>query len=253
MNVETRFATETPGSFQCIVRGVNLKATGRTRVGLPRNLRALVESVKVITRSVTSLSGGATVKVMEFDQTSPEVDVASSVTTAFAGSNNDLVFTAKAPGNAGDGITIAFTDPSANDATLSIEVSSEVLIIVNLATDGTGVITSTASQVKAAIEALAEAAALVTVAFAPGNDGTGVVAAAVVSTENGLNANVGEDVQTLVSSVALSNSAATDTAQTLTVASAKLCKEGSAISFEVTSAATATAQTADVLISGTII
>lgn len=95
--------------------------------------------------------------------------------TALTGSNNDLVFVAKAPGTTPT-VRIAFVDPSANNAALSVAVASQD-ITVNLATNGSGTITSTAAQVKAAIEASAAAAALVTVALAPSNDGTGVVTA----------------------------------------------------------------------------
>jgi hypothetical protein len=50
-------------------------------------------------------------------------------------------------------------------------------ITVNVATNGGGAATSTASQILAAIEASPDASALVTVALAPGSDGSGVVTA----------------------------------------------------------------------------
>lgn len=101
---------------------------------------------------------------------------ASSYSTNLTGSNNDLTFTAVTAGADGDDITIAYIDPSANSATLSVDVT-DTDIVVNLATNGSGAITSTANQVKAAIQAKAEAAALVSVALKTGNTGAGVVTA----------------------------------------------------------------------------
>lgn len=101
---------------------------------------------------------------------------ASTLSTNLTGSNNDLTFTAVTAGADGDDISIEYVDPSANSAALSVDVTGDA-IAVNLATNGSGTITSTASQVKAAIEASAAASALVTVALKTGNTGAGVVTA----------------------------------------------------------------------------
>lgn len=98
-----------------------------------------------------------------------------------AGDDNALTFTAVAYGVGGNSITIAYLDPSANDAALSVDVTGSA-ITVNLATDSGGLITSTAAEVLAAIEADALADALVTVAIDTGDsgvadDGSGVVTA----------------------------------------------------------------------------
>jgi len=90
--------------------------------------------------------------------------------------NGVLTWTAVASGDAGNGITIIQQDPQGNSQTLSITVNGKT-IIASLATDGTGVITTTAALLKAAIEAKAEAAALVTVEYS----GTG---AGLVKDEN---------------------------------------------------------------------
>lgn len=102
--------------------------------------------------------------------------VPAVLTTALAGSNNDLTFLAVTAGVDGNSITVALVDPSANNAALSVDVLASA-ISVNLATGPAGEIVSTAAQVKAAINADAEAAALVTAAIAPGNTGWGVVTA----------------------------------------------------------------------------
>lgn len=97
------------------------------------------------------------------------------------GDDNGLTFTAVAYGTDGNAISIAYVDPEANDATLSVSVSGTA-ISVSLATDETGDITSTAAEVLAAIEAHARADELVTVAIdasdsGAGDDGSGIVTA----------------------------------------------------------------------------
>jgi hypothetical protein len=101
----------------------------------------------------------------------------ATLTTALAGANNDLVYTAVATGAEGNDVTIAYIDPAANDAVLDVVVTGTD-IVVNLATDGGGTITTTADDIKAAIALDAAAVALVgTVVDAGGNDGSGLVIA----------------------------------------------------------------------------
>jgi hypothetical protein len=100
----------------------------------------------------------------------------SSVTTALTGTNNDLVFTAIAESPEGYPPSVGYVNPATPNAALSVSVTNGY-IRVSLATNGSSVITSTAAQVKTAIEGNAPAAALITVANAAGNDGSGVVTA----------------------------------------------------------------------------
>ncbi len=98
-----------------------------------------------------------------------------------AGDDNALTFTAVAYGAEGNDITIAYVDPAANDAELSVSVDGTD-IVVSLATGVAGAITSTAAEVLAAIEATPAADALVTVVInaadtGAGDDGSGVVTA----------------------------------------------------------------------------
>ena len=96
-------------------------------------------------------------------------------TTALAGVNNDLTFLAKTAGVAGNGITVALVNGgSSQPLTVGVVASA---ITVNLATSSGGAITSTATQVKNAINAKTEAKALITASVAPGNSGAGVVVA----------------------------------------------------------------------------
>lgn len=100
---------------------------------------------------------------------------AASVTTSMAGTNNDLTLTAKSDGTGGNSIRFRIVVSGASTA-LSVSVSGND-ITVNSATNAGSAATSTAAQVRDAINGNGPASALVTAALASGNDGTGVVAA----------------------------------------------------------------------------
>lgn len=95
--------------------------------------------------------------------------------TALAGSNNDIQLIARDPGVGGLDITLTIA-VAGNNTALSVAVATKA-ITVNAATNGSGVATSTAAQVVAAINASDAARALVIAALAPSNDGTGAVVA----------------------------------------------------------------------------
>jgi hypothetical protein len=109
---------------------------------------------------------------MPVEAATPVNAVAAALTTNLTGTNNDIVFTAKAKGNTG--ITIAYINPGATH-TLSVAVVGRA-ITVTLGY-ATGAITSTGDDVKAAIAADSAANALVSTADAGGNDGSGLVTA----------------------------------------------------------------------------
>lgn len=126
-------------------------------------------------RILDTLIGQVAEKTVAFDgEQGPST--AAALSTNLTGNNNDLDFTAVAAGAGGNDITVAYVDPAANDAALGVVVT-DTAIVVNLATDSGGLITSTAADVDAAIDALPAAAALVTPANKAANDGTGVVTA----------------------------------------------------------------------------
>jgi hypothetical protein len=77
----------------------------------------------------------------------------------------------------GNGITVELRDPQAANAPLGVTVSGRD-IVVHLATDAAGAITSTAAQVVAAINGDAQAAQLVLAHLPRDNAGAGVVAPA---------------------------------------------------------------------------
>ncbi len=100
----------------------------------------------------------------------------ASLTTALTGANNDIVFTSRTYGAIGNTLQVQYVDPVANSQALSVSLLAN-LIQVSLATGAGGSITSTAAQVKTAIEANASANSLVSVAYAASNTGAGVVTA----------------------------------------------------------------------------
>lgn len=108
-------------------------------------------------------------------------NVQASLTTALTGANNDLVWTAKAayPGTAGEAITVAYTAPPDNDEAVPLDIvvtGTDIVVWLEVDTDGSTILT-TGDDIKTAILADAAANALVTVADAGGNDGSGVVTA----------------------------------------------------------------------------
>ena len=76
----------------------------------------------------------------------------------------------------GNNIAVALLDPGAISQALAVTVTG-YYVQVSLATDGAGDITSTAAQVIAAVNASAQASALVVAANTTGSDGSGVVSA----------------------------------------------------------------------------
>lgn len=105
-----------------------------------------------------------------------QAQTTASLATGMLATNNALTFTAVSAGAIGNSVSVKLRNPQANSAALSVTVNGSA-IVVNLATDASGVITSTATAVKAAVDAKAEAAALVTVANTGASNGSGIVAA----------------------------------------------------------------------------
>jgi len=91
----------------------------------------------------------------------PSIARAATLVIDPTGANNTILYTAVTAGVAGNGITVRYVDPAAISQALSVSVSGRA-ITVNLATDGAGVITTTATLLIAAIVASGAASALVT-------------------------------------------------------------------------------------------
>lgn len=75
-------------------------------------------------------------KVVQFDGTTNngKISTAALLSTSLTGTNNDLDITAATAGSAGNSITVAYVDPAAQGASLSVSVSGTD-ITVSLATD----------------------------------------------------------------------------------------------------------------------
>lgn len=107
------------------------------------------------------------------------VGAAASLATGTEGANNGLTWTAVVPGTST--VTVELDDPTGNSAALAVTVTGSA-VKVSLATSEAGAITSTAAHVLAAVQASAEARALVTVAHTGASTGA-VAVAAVAATE----------------------------------------------------------------------
>lgn len=97
------------------------------------------------------------------------------LTTALAGTNNDVTLTAVTPGSAGNSIRFRIVVAGASTAA-SVAVSGND-VTFNSATNGSSAATSTAAQMLTALGADTATSRLLTGVNAVGNDGTGVIAA----------------------------------------------------------------------------
>ena len=90
--------------------------------------------------------------------------------------NTAINYEADTAGSTGNQISIQYVDPDANSSPLDVDVVGQQ-IVVYLATDGAGVITSTGATVLAAVNGHPVAGAMVTATHHGGSDGSGVVTA----------------------------------------------------------------------------
>ena len=132
--------------------------------------------------------------------TAPDAEpaIAASATTGAADDNTGLTLTAKTAGLAGNAIRLVVTKPDRANARLNVTVKGGNTITVTLATGGDKAATTTAAQLKAAIEGKATAHALVAVAHTGDSDGSGVVATGEVRLAGGADAPFMADVPALV-------------------------------------------------------
>jgi uncharacterized protein YbjQ (UPF0145 family) len=104
-----------------------------------------------------------------------------SVTGGAANTSRTVVVTSKAWGHeGGNDLTIALANPGVGDSPLSVAVAGNA-IMVNLATDAGGALTSTAAAVVAAVNADTAASALIYAHLYRGNAGAGIVQAQAVT------------------------------------------------------------------------
>jgi phage tail sheath protein FI len=124
--------------------------------------------------------------------------VAAAVTIGTG--NGALRFTAVSKGAAGNGLSIVTVKPAGNNAALAVTKSGNV-ITISLATDGSAVATSTASQVLAAVNAAGTVNAFITAALAPASTGASLFAVhASTALTGGVDASFPLDTPVLVTS-----------------------------------------------------
>lgn len=104
----------------------------------------------------------------------------ATLTTGTVGANNAITWTAQDPGADANEVRIRLLDPAGNSQALAVDVDGDD-IIVSLATNGSGVITSTAAQVIAAVNEHDAASGMVVAANAAGSSGAGVVLAVALT------------------------------------------------------------------------
>jgi histone H3/H4 len=158
-------------------RDLNQLSRATNRVGLGDMIQKLIPVINELTGEKPTTLHEHVIHSAEEPPTNSEI---ATLTTTLEGTNNDLVYTSKLDGAAGNKIKIAYVDPDEEEAELGISfaVSEGITTItVNLATNESKVITTKASDVKAAIDAHPVAKTLVSVANAADNSGAGAVTA----------------------------------------------------------------------------
>lgn len=158
-------------------RDLNQLSRATNRVGLGDMIQKLIPVINELIGEKPTTLHEHVIHSAEEPPTNSEI---ATLTTTLEGTNNDLVYTSKLDGAAGNKIKIAYVDPDEEEAELGISfaVSEGITTItVNLATNESKVITTKASDVKAAIDAHPVAKTLVSVANAADNSGAGAVTA----------------------------------------------------------------------------
>lgn len=134
----------------------------------------------VVDGKKTASPGLALARVAATKKWVPYKDAAAAVAafldTGVVANNNAITFTAKNAGTGGNAIKVQLKDPAGNNQALAVSISGDT-IVVSLATDGVGAITSTAADVIAAVNAHLLANQLVSAANTGASTGAAVVAA----------------------------------------------------------------------------
>lgn len=115
-----------------------------------------------------NLTRGATLAALENDF--------AALATGFGTADSNVRFTAVEPGQAGEAVRVRFVDPEAPNQNINVSVEGQEITIY-LATDATGDISTTAAQLASAVNADADARALVTASLKNTLTGAGVVEA----------------------------------------------------------------------------
>lgn len=98
----------------------------------------------------------------------------ATLSTDLTGANNDLTFTAVVTGESGTAITVQYIDPAGETAAESVSVIGSAIAVTLRSVSA---VLSTATQVKAALDAAPAVGYLLTTALKAANSGAGVVTA----------------------------------------------------------------------------
>jgi hypothetical protein len=239
--------SEYPLSGSAVAEGVNFKTSQTLLIGAPKHRQFMLRQIVLLSTAIAALSNGATVVAQERNV---NAKTAATLSTTLTGANNDIVLTAKTKGVAGNAITLALVDPSGNDQALAVEVTGTD-IVVSLATSGAGAITTTATQLLAALAANEDAGALVTGALKGADTGAAAVTAlAETALSGGLDYVL---VQEVVASTNLVDSDAVGKSQILTLATGVApIQPGNEIALVIT-AGTATTDEKTVVVEGLVL
>ncbi len=140
-----------------------------------------LDNVRDAVNGVTDITGVTATKTAKVASTLTHANGANSGVTFADARTSDSVL-----GDANQNINVSFVDPSANSAALGVTVSNnatDINIVVALATNGTGTITSTAADIETLLNANADANAYVSTTSE--NAGAGVVSAETAAALSG--------------------------------------------------------------------
>jgi hypothetical protein len=124
-----------------------------------------------------------------FKEKTPVDGAKATVTVNMTNANADPTYTAKEYGTDGNDISVTHVDPGGNSKSLVVTVDGKD-ITISLATDGSGTITTTCNELKAAVDAHEGASALVDIAVEGTGEGV-VEAKAKASLTGGVNVTEG--------------------------------------------------------------
>lgn len=125
-------------------------------------VEAADNTVDLVAAAINGIGGGTVTATYSGNTTGITAAAAQNLTGGVSAAAGSVKFTDARPEGTAGNISVIFADPAANNAALSVGIVGNV-ITVNLATDGSGAITSTAANIVSAIQADTTASALVNV------------------------------------------------------------------------------------------
>lgn len=162
--------------------GVTQRESAKPNVEDPASVDLLVECVR--TGAIAFVEAGEEIEAptdiavgAEGKAVAADAAVAAKLETGTVGENNAITWTAKNAGTGGNKLSVEILN-TGKGKSLSVDVDGNKITVIAATNEvGEGAITSTADQVKEAVEEHDAASQLVSVADTGASDGTGVVKA----------------------------------------------------------------------------